>query len=291
MKHRAVKSPAPAPRIDAHQHFWRISRGDYGWLTPALGSIYRDFSPEDLAPLLGGAGIDRTILVQAAPSVAETEFLLETANNTPFVAGVVGWVDFTAPSAYATINRLAANPLLVGLRPMIHDIADPDWMLRLELSAALQAMQSHGLVFDALVRPPHLSRLLALADRYPRLAIVIDHGAKPRIADGILDPWRADITALAARGNLHCKLSGLVTEAGSGWDAERLRPYSDHLIASFGPSRLMFGSDWPVCTLAASYPEWLATAEVLCGGLSPENRAAIFGGTAQRVYLSARGKR
>lgn len=283
--------PVHVSRIDAHQHFWRLSRGDYGWLTPALGAIYRDFLPEDLAPLLAATGMEKTILVQAAPSVAETEFLLKLARNTPFVAGVVGWADFTAPSACSTLKRLAADPLLVGLRPMIHDMPDPDWMLRPELGQALQAMQREGLVFDALVRPQHLSRLLTLADRHPELTIVIDHGAKPRIAEGNLDPWRADMAALGARGTLHCKLSGIVTEAGDSWDQDKLHPYVDHLISTFGPSRLIFGSDWPVCTLATPYEDWLATAEACCDGLRLEERAAIFGGNAERVYLSRRGRR
>ncbi len=276
-------------RIDAHQHFWRLSRGDYGWLTPELAPIYRDFMPGDLAPLLAAAGIARTILVQAAPSAAETAFLLDIAQTTPFVAGVVGWVDFTAPNAAATIATLSQNPRLVGLRPMIHDIADPDWMLHPQLEPAFAAMQRLGLVFDALVRPVHLARLIALADRHPALAIVVDHAAKPDIASGRLDPWQRDMLALSARPNVACKLSGLVTEAGAGWTIDRLRPYVAPLIAYFGPQRLIFGSDWPVCTLAAGYGEWSAAVETLLAGLAPAERQAVFGGNAERVYLSTRG--
>ncbi len=174
-------------RIDAHQHFWNPRRGDYGWLTPAVGPIYRDFMPEDLAPTLTRLGIDGTILVQAAPTVAETIYMLDIAANTPFVAGVVGWVDFTAPDAPDMIARLARDPLLVGLRPMIHDIADDDWMLRDDLAPALHAMTAHGLVFDALVRPRHLPRLARFVTRYPNLAVVIDHGAKPDIRNRAQD--------------------------------------------------------------------------------------------------------
>jgi len=278
-------------RIDAHQHFWEIARGDYGWLTPELGPIYRDFTPADLAPLIAETGIDRTILVQAAPTIAETEYMLALAGRTPFVAGVVGWVGFTAPNVAEAIARLAENPLLVGLRPMIHDIADPDWMLRADLAPAFWAMKTHDLVFDALVKPPHLARLLVLADRHPDLAIVIDHGAKPLIAAGVLDPWRADMAALAARANITCKLSGLVTEAGAGWSAARLKPYTDHLLAVFGPERLIFGSDWPVCTLAATYAEWHDTARDLMAHLQEAAQAAIFGGNAARIYLSKRGRK
>lgn len=283
-------SEASPLRIDAHQHFWRLTRGDYGWLTPALGPIHRDFLPEDLAPLLASAGIGKTILVQAAPTVAETEFMLEIAGKTPFVAGVVGWVDFSAPDAAATIARLAENPLLVGLRPMIHDIADPYWMLRIDLEPAFEALQRHNLVFDALVKPPHLRALLALARRHPEMPIVVDHGAKPLIATGVLDPWREEMAALADLSNISCKLSGLVTEAGDFWDIDRLRPYVDHLIGAFGPARLIFGSDWPVCTLAASYGAWLATAEALTASLPPAKRAAIFGGNAACLYLASRGR-
>lgn len=278
-------------RIDAHQHVWTLARGDYGWLTPALGPIHRDFGPEDLAPLLQAAEIDRTILVQAAPTLAETEFMLEVARRTPFVAGVVGWADFEASDAPVTIARLAADRLLVGLRPMIHDIADPDWMLDRRLEPAFATLQAHDLVFDALVRPVHLSRLAVLADRHPKLTIVVDHGAKPDIAGGTFDPWRADMAALAARPNIVCKLSGLVTEAAKDWRDDDLRPVVHHLVAVFGARRLIFGSDWPVVTLAAPYERWIATAEALTSHLGAPECEALFGGTAERIYLGKRGRR
>ena len=166
-------------QIDSHQHFWRLDRGDYGWLTPQLAPIYRDFSPDDLAPVLARHDIARTILVQAAPTVAETEFMLEIASRTPWVAGVVGWVEFTAEDAPETIARLAADRTLVGLRPMVHDIADVDWLARADLAPAIRAMIEHDLVFDALVKPPHLPALRRFIERFPELRIVIDHGAKP----------------------------------------------------------------------------------------------------------------
>lgn len=213
--------------IDAHQHFWRIARGDYGWLTPEKGPIHRDFGPEDLAPLLAKHGISRTILVQAAPTVAETEFMLEIAATSPFVAGVVGWVDFTSPDAPDTIERFARHPLLVGLRPMIQDIADDDWMLRDDLAPAMNAMSAHGLVFDALVLVKHLSRLARFVTRYPDLAVVIDHGAKPQIRDKAFTAWRNAIAPLSAYPHVTCKLSGLVTEASPDWTAHDVRPYCD----------------------------------------------------------------
>ncbi|MDB5370454.1 MAG: amidohydrolase [Roseomonas sp.] len=275
-------------RIDAHQHFWRLSRCDYGWLTPELGLIHRDFGQEDLAPLLARHGIGATILVQAAPSVEETRFLLELAERAPFVAGVVGWVALDGPEAARQIDTLAAEPLLVGLRPMLHDLPDDDWVLRPGLHGALEAMQRHRLVFDALVRPRHLSRLLALADRYPDLSIVIDHAAKPDIRAGWCPRWAADMEAMAWRPQVSCKLSGLLTEAGEGADTGALRPWVEHLAASFGPHRLMWGSDWPVLLMAGTYDGWFGMSETL---LDPAAREAVFGGTADRIYLSHRGRR
>jgi L-fuconolactonase len=278
-------------KIDAHQHYWRMARGDYGWLTPDLGPIHRDFLPDDLRPLLAAAGVDRTILVQAAPTEAETQFLLEIARDEPTVAGVVGWVQCDAPDAADRIAALARDPLLVGLRPMIHDIADPDWMLSPAVGKALDATERQGLVFDALVRPRHLSRLLVLADRHPGLAIVLDHCGKPAIARGEVRPWAEDVAALAARPNVSVKLSGLVTEAANGWTADDLRPYAGHALACFGPSRTMWGSDWPVLTLAGSYAAWRAATLDLLAALTPEQRAAVDGGTAADIYLSKRGRR
>jgi L-fuconolactonase len=277
--------------IDSHQHFWRLDRGDYHWMSPDLAPLYRDHGPEDLAPILARHGIGRTILVQAAATVAETAFMLDVAGRAPFVAGVVGWVEFTDPDAPATIARLAANPLLVGLRPMVQDIADDDWLVRPDLAPAFRAVREHGLVFDALVFPRHLSRLLVVLDRHPDLPVVVDHGAKPGIAGRRLDPWRADMAAVAARPRTTCKLSGLVTEAGPDWTVESLRPYVDHLLAVFGPERLLWGSDWPVVNLAGGYDRWRAAALDLLSGLSGTERDAVLGGNAERVYLGTRGRR
>ncbi len=278
-------------QIDSHQHFWQVNRGDYGWLTPDLESLYRDYGPDDLAPLLTRYGIDRTILVQAAPTLAETEFMLGIARDAPFVAGIVGWADFTDPDAPGTIAALASNPLLVGLRPMVQDIADDDWLTRSDLAAAFHALAELNLVFDALVLPRHLSRLLVVADRYPDLSIVIDHGAKPAIREGRLEPWRADMAALAARSNTVCKISGLVTEAGADWTAEALRPYLDHLLSSFGPERLLWGSDWPVVNLAGGYERWRDATLNFLASLTDAQRSAVLGGNAERIYLAHRGRR
>lgn len=278
-------------RIDSHQHFWTVGRGDYGWLSADLAPLYRDYGPDDLAPMLKRHGIDRTILVQAAPTVAETEFMLGIAQETRFVAGVVGWADFESSDAADSIALVARNPLLVGLRPMVQDIPDDDWLVRPDLAPAFRALVEHALVFDALVLPRHLSRLLVVADRHPDLSIVIDHGAKPAIRERRLDPWRSDMLALAARRNVVCKLSGLVTEAGADWAAEDLAPYLDHLLAAFGPERLLWGSDWPVVNLAGGYGAWREAALGALAPLTEPQRAAILGGNAERLYLSRRGRR
>jgi L-fuconolactonase len=272
-------------RLDAHQHFWALDRGDYGWLTPELEPIYRDFGPGDLTPYLQQFGIEGTILVQAAPTVAETRYMLDLANENDFIKGVVGWVDFEAAEAPDLIADLAGNPKLVGLRPMIQDIEDPNWMLRPDLVPAYEALVGHNLVFDALTLPQHLPNLLTIAERHPDMRIVVDHGSKPHIADGRIDGWAEDMAAIARETSATCKLSGLVTEAGSNWSAETLRPYVAHLLDTFGPGRLIWGSDWPVCTLACSYEDWIGITDALLSDLDEAERKAVLGGNAERVYL------
>jgi L-fuconolactonase len=274
-------------RIDAHQHFWRLARGDYGWLTPALAPIYRDFEPADLEPLLRRGGVERTVLVQAAPTVAETRFLLELAGRTPFVAGVVGWAPLDAPDAADVVAELAADPRLRGLRPMLHDIPEVDWMLRPAVSAGLRAIAARDLTLDALVRPQHLPNLRRLLDRHPDLRVVIDHGAKPDVAAGpaaAWAPWADDMARLARDTRAWVKLSGLVTEDGASWSVERLRPYVDHVLHHFGPDRVIFGSDWPVVTVRAGYAEWLAAVEALLGGLERSARDRVLGENAVACY-------
>jgi L-fuconolactonase len=282
--------PRCDPVIDAHQHFWRLDRGDYAWMTPDLGPLLRDYGPGDLSPFLDRHGIDQSILVQAAASEDETLFLLDIAGTAPFVAGVVGWTEFSAQDAPVRIARLAENRLLVGLRPMVQDIADDDWLVRPDLAPAFRALVRNGLVYDALVRPRHLSRLLVVLDRHPDLAVVVDHGAKPFIRERRLDPWRADMAAIAAHPNALCKLSGFPGEAGADWTVEDLRPYADHLLEVFGPARLLWGSDWPVVNRAGGYDRWREATRALLAGLSEGEQGAILGGTAARTYLAARGR-
>ncbi len=272
-------------QIDSHQHFWHIERGDYGWLTPALAAIHRDFGPDDLAPILARHGIAKTILVQAAPTVAETEFMLALAAQTPFVAGVVGWVDFTDADAPAMIERLAASKHLVGLRPMVHDIADVNWLTRLDLAPSIEAMIANHLVFDALVKPQHLPALRRFIERYPKLSVVIDHGAKPEIASHVEASWRNELRAIAAHPRVTCKLSGLITEAAPDWRPDHVLPYIDRLLQLFGAERLLWGSDWPVVNLAGGYDLWRALTSEALQGLKQDERAAILGGNAARIYL------
>lgn len=270
-------------RIDAHQHFWRIGHDDCIWPTPDEAVIYRDFGPDDLLPLTRAAGIGGSVLVQSQASDRDTDCLLRIAEGTPLVKAVVGWADLKSANTPARIAQLAAHPKMRGLRPMLQDL-DNDWICDSALEPAILAMIEKHLSFDALVRPRHLPSLLTFAKRHPGLPIVIDHGAKPAIARGEMEPWRAHMAALAALPQIFCKLSGLVTEAAAGWTVRDLQPYIDHLIAIFGPHRLMWGSDWPVLNLASDYESWLRLAEGLpgLGGALP--REALFGGTACRFY-------
>jgi L-fuconolactonase len=272
-------------RIDSHQHFWSLQRGDYDWLTPDMETLYRDFLPPDLQPMLKAAGVQRTILVQAATTVAETEYLLSLAGQHPFIAGVVGWVDMDDPeTALDDLHRLQNNPYFLGVRPMIQDIADPDWMLRDSLTPIFEHLIELNLRFDALVLPAHLENLRTLLGRHPQLPCVIDHAAKPAIAAASWQPWADNMAALAAETHCYCKLSGLLTEAGERTDDAALQPYVVHLLECFGAQRLMWGSDWPVLTLAGDYSNWLQQSERLLQHLPEAERTAIFGATAKTFY-------
>jgi L-fuconolactonase len=270
--------------IDAHQHFWTLARKDYGWLTPEDAVLYRDYGPADLAPHLERAGITQTVVVQAAPTVDETRYLLTLADETPWVAGVVGWVDLGAPEVAHTLDALASHRLFRGVRPMIQDIADDDWMLGDALTPGFQALVERDLGFDALVLPRHLPRLLRLLERHPELRVVVDHGAKPAIRDAAFDGWAQDVARLARETGACCKLSGLVTEADAGWQEADLRPYAEHLLGCFGPERLLWGSDWPVVELAGGFERWRQASDGLLAGLAEPERDTVLRGTAARFY-------
>ena len=274
-------------KIDAHQHFWHPARADYGWIPAADPVLDRPYAPADLLPFLGATGIERTVLVQAAPSVAETEYLLGIADATPFVAAVVGWIDFERPDRIATLRRLAAHPRLAGVRPMIQDIPDDGWMLRSDIQWAFEALIDLGLGFDALGLPRHLDNLHALLTRYPEMRVVLDHCLKPPLRDrgsGDFHRWADGIARLAADTGACCKLSGLVTEADADCGDDALRPCVEHVLECFGAGRVMWGSDWPVSRLRVEYDAWFNQARRLTAQLPDSQRERIFGGTAVEFY-------
>jgi len=278
--------------IDSHQHFWTMARGDYGWMGPHVAPLLRDFMPEDLTPLMARTGITRTIAVQAAETEAETAFLLQLAEQIDFIAGVVGWLDMDSDVFPERLDHLGRSPRFVGLRPMLQDLPDDRYILRPRVLRHLGLVADRGLALDVLIFPRHLPHVREALALTPGLRAVIDHMAKPEIAAGTLDPWREGIAAVAALPDVSCKLSGLVTEAPAGsWTPDHLRPYVDHVVDCFGPDRLMFGSDWPVCTLAASYAEVNNAARLLTARhFGPAEMDKLFFANAARFYLRAAGR-
>ncbi len=279
-----------SPVVDAHHHFWDTTRADYPWMTGAHAPIRRPFGPDDLRPELTAHGIDRTVLVQTRASLAETREFLATAEATDFVAGVVGWVDLAAPDVADRLAELRAGPgggYLVAIRHQVHDEPDPAWLLRADVQRGLAAVRDAGLAYDLLVRPRELPAALGVARALPDLRLIVDHAAKPPIRSGRVEPWASLMAPLAALPNVACKLSGLVTEANPArWTPADLAPYVERVVDRFGPERLLYGSDWPVCLLAAGYGVQLqalrATLDPL--GLGESERVAIFGESAVRWY-------
>ena len=272
--------------IDSHQHFWDVSRTDYAWLTPSNALLYRNYLPEDLSPVLSDNAIDGTLLIQAAPSEEETRYLLRLARTHSFIAGVVGWVDFQSPDVDYRIARLVDEGLgkLKGLRPMIQDIADTNWVLQPELDVAFHSMIQHGLVFDALVRPAQFNALRERLMRHMELRAVLDHAGKPNIARGLFGDWAEDIEHLARDTSASVKLSGILTEAGPRSSFEELSPYIEHVFHCFGSQRILWGSDWPVLNLASDYGQWLALSQELVQRFAPQDAEAIFARNAACIY-------
>jgi len=279
-----------AGRVDAHHHLWDPGRRAYPWMDESVAAIRRPFGVEDLDAAAGPQGFGRTVVVQAVSSVEETEELMAVAAASDRVAGVVGWVDLAGPEVAGAIAALRDRPggqALVGIRHQVHDEPDPDWLLRDQVTDGLAAVADAGLAYDLLVRERELPAARAVAQRLPQLTLVVDHLAKPRIREGVTDPWAGELAALARQPNVACKVSGLVTEADwNAWTPTQLVPYVRHAVEAFGPERLLFGSDWPVCLLAAGYGEVVAaTAEALDrAGLAPAEREAVFGANARRLY-------
>jgi L-fuconolactonase len=274
--------------VDAHHHLWDPATADYPWLTDELAVIRRRFTPEDLAPELAEAGIDATVLVQTRSSLAETAEFLALADATPFIRGVVGWVDLTDPAVGEAIAALRAGTggeRLVGIRHQAHDEADAAWLVRDDVVRGIHAVGAAGLAFDLLVRIRELPAALQLTRDVPEVRFVIDHLAKPPIATGELEPWRDLMRPFAGLDHVLCKVSGLVTEAAwTSWTPADLQPYVDHALDVFGPDRLLFGSDWPVCLLAASYGQVVEAALTTLSALDVTEQAAVMGGNATRIY-------
>jgi L-fuconolactonase len=277
--------------IDAHQHYWCLNSGHGDWPSPDLAPLYKDFTPDDLSEQLRECGIDGTLAVQSNPHVGDTQFLLELADKHDNIFGVVGWVDLTSADAAHAIARLARHPKLKGVRAMLQGLPARNWIEDSAVQPAIDALVTHDLSLDVLVLPRHLAGVLTFARRNPALRVVIDHAAKPDIAGRQTEPWISDLQRLAALPNVCCKLSGLLTEAAPGDNAEALQPYMDAVLEAFGTERVMWGSDWPVVNLASDYRAWWA---MTCTYLQAhtarsirEGVPAIMGGNACRFYRIA----
>ena len=269
--------------IDAHQHFWEIARGDYGWLSADSGVLYQDFQPEHLRPLLDACQINGTVLVQAAPTEAESRYLLGIAEQVDWVKGVVGWVALDNPDVENLLEAIN-HPLLKGIRPMLQDIEDPFWINDAVPDFAFRKLIELDLVFEALVKPPQWQPLLCRLLRHPELRVVMDHGAKPENVKHQQKEWQAWLRKMAAETRAVCKLSGLWTEAGEALSLEQIRPWLDSLFEAFGPERIIWGSDWPVITATGEYKNWFLLCQQYCEQFSLESRQAIFGNTAISTY-------
>lgn len=277
-------------RIDAHQHFWQYQRGDYGWIDDSMAELRRDFLPEHLQHEMARAGFDACVAVQARQTLEETRWLLALADAHPFIAGVVGWVDLQAPDARAQIEQYAVHPKLVGVRHIVQGEADDRFLLNPAFARGLALLGEFGLAYDLLIYRRHLPVAAELAGRFATQRFVLDHLAKPDVRHGEIRAWQTDVRALAACPNVWCKLSGLVTEADwAAWTPGQLRPYLDIAFECFGPDRLMIGSDWPVCTVAADYTRTMAVVVEYLADRPARERDAVLGGNAQRFWSLATG--
>jgi L-fuconolactonase len=273
--------------VDAHQHYWEARRFDYGWNRQGLPPLDRDFLPAELEPQLKTAGVAHTILVQVLHSAHETEWMLRLADAHQTIAGVVGWVDLTRDPDVVEreVRRLRRNPRLVGIRHLVHEEPDDDWLARDDVGRGLAVLQDLDVPFDLLLRPRHLVHVPRLSEQLPRLRMVIDHIAKPEIRERRIEPWATDIKVAAENPNVWCKLSGMITEADhASWTSADLAPFVETTLDAFGPGRLMYGSDWPVCTLAGSYDRVIGALRSVLGGIDPGVETLIFGASAVGFY-------
>jgi L-fuconolactonase len=272
-------------RIDSHQHFWDPSQIPYFWMPPDHPVLSKKYLPDDLWPILEVNQFAGSVFVQAAHEDAETDWILQLATQQPKILGVVAWVDLQSPGLGRRLDVLQRDPKFVGVRHIVHDEPDVDWLLRPAVVEGLRELARRGIPYDLLLKPPHLPVAIELMDRVPDLRCVIDHIAKPLIAQGVIEPWDQQIAQLAAIPSMHVKLSGMITEARvPNWKSEDLAPYIQHVLRVFGPDRCMFGSDWPVCLLAGTWKETLAAFTQALGAQPVELRSKILGETAARFY-------
>jgi len=272
-------------KIDSHHHFWKFDPVVYGWIDESMRVIRRDFLPEDLWAEVASSGVDGVVSVQARQSLLETDWLLGLAAQHDFIKGVVGWVDLVSPHVGEELERFAGNRKLKSVRHVLQGEPDDNFILRSDFNRGIRVLKRFSLAYDILVFERNLPQTIQFVDDHPDQVFVMDHIAKPRIKDGIFEPWNQSIRELAKRPNVSCKVSGMVTEADfSSWSEAQLRPYFDTVLEAFGPQRLMFGSDWPVCLVASGYTRWHDVVSSWVAGLSPHEQDRILGGTAVEVY-------
>jgi L-fuconolactonase len=280
-----TRENAVTKKIDAHHHLWKYSREGYGWIDDAMTALRRDFLPVNLAEATHAAGVEGTVVVQASQTLEETRWLLDLAEESELIRGVVGWAPF-AGGLETALEEFEGTAKLKGLRHVVQGEPDENFILRDDFNRGIRALEETGLVYDILIFERHLPQTIKFVDRHPNQKFVLDHVAKPRIREGVLEPWSANMRELARRENVWCKVSGMVTEADwKRWSLQGLRPYLDVVVEAFGPRRIMAGSDWPVCLVASEYKQWFDALEEYFAGFSPQERAAIFAGTAERVYM------
>jgi len=272
-------------RIDSHHHFWRYHKEDYGWIGDDMANLRRDFLPADLQREIAAAGVDKVISVQARQSLAETDWLLDLASRHDFITGVVGWLPLAAPELPSLLETYARHPKLKALRHVIQDEPDDHFILGEAFNAGVMQLLAYDLTYDILVFERHLPQVIAFVDRHPDQRFVLDHLAKPKIKNNEIEPWSKYLRQLAGRPNVWCKLSGMVTEADlQHWSKEQLKIYFDIALAAFGPERLLFGSDWPMCTAAVAYSDWVRLVESWLAPLTADEKKLIMGGNARKAY-------
>lgn len=272
-------------KIDVHHHFWKYDPVEYDWITDDMKVIRRSFLPADLDTEIKRSGIDGVISVQARQTVGETKWLLDLAQQHEFIRGVVGWVPLTDPKVHTVLDQFTGNKRLKAVRHVIQGEPDEHYILRDDFNAGIRVLQHYGLAYDVLVFERHLPQTIQFVDRHPNQVFIVDHLAKPRVRDGAISPWRENIRELAKRSHVYCKISGLVTEADyQKWTEDALKPYIESVLEAFGPQRVMFGSDWPVCLVACQYAQWVEIVKRAIDSLSPDEQARVMGGTAIEAY-------